>query len=384
MNPPNISVIASGQKWRPSHQDTWHLTRQLSRYEHNVEAVGGYWSARFTIRGGRNLADDWLQDGLGRHIESFGNALSKCWEGFVNKITVNYGPLSVVRGPLLDVANRVQVVYSAIEYDEDDNPIVGTRTRTDEADDEDSQDLWGILPKILSTGGADQADAEDIRDTYLENYKTPRTSKDINTDSSMDTSVTVDCLGYVHWLNWAYNTTSGGEEATHTKISNILGDTPNVAWLDFNTEHIDDSNALTVPAWEDEDKLAWSAIKDVCARGDDSNNRWLFGIYNDMEAWYYAASTTPEYQQRLSQPRQRVETIEGDEVYPWSVGAGRWIIFPDFLIGQASTLNPRDDQRCMFIESVRYIAPWSLQIKGGAVDTIDAVVAQLGIMGIGA
>ena len=383
MNPPAISVIAHGQKWGPSHQDTWHLTRQVSKYKHAIQAVGGYWTAQFTIRGGRNLVDDWLQDGLGRHIESFDHSLTKCWEGFVNKLTVNYGPLSAERGPLLDVANRTQVVYSSIAYDEDDNPIVGTRTRTDEADDTDSQDLWGILPKILSTGGADDADAEDIRDTYLENYAYPRTSKDVNTDSHAETSVTVDCLGYVHWLNWAYNTTSGGEEAANTKIENVLGDTPNIAWLIFGTDHID-ANALTVPAWEDEDRLAWAVIKDVCARGDATDNRWIFGIYNDMEAWYQAAPTTTEYQQRLSQPRPRIETVEGDEVYPWNVRPGKWLMFTDFLIGQAEELNLRNDPRAMFIETVKYTAPWSLQLKGGAVDTIDAVVAQLGLSGIGA
>ena len=67
-----------------------------------------------------------------------------------------------------------------------------------------------------------------------------------------------------------------------------------------------------------------------------------------------------------------------------STRPGKWLMFTDFLIGQAEELNLRNDPRAMFIETVKYTAPWSLQLKGGAVDTIDAVVAQLGLSGIGA
>lgn len=383
MNPPTISLIVSGQKWRDSHQDTWHITRQLRKYTHEIEAVGGYWSAQFTIRGGRHLMDDWLQDGIGRHVDVYDDSLTKCWEGFVNKVTANYGPLSAVRGPLMDAANSVSVAYSTIEYDEDDNPIVGTRTMTAVEDDTDSQDLWGILPKVLSTGGVGDGEAENIRDTYLAQHSLPRTSKESRSDSSADTSVTVDCLGYVHWLNWVYELATGGTMDADAKVLDILGDTPNVAWLAFNTQHVD-ANTMQVPAWEDEDKLAWSVMKDVVARGDATYNRWLFGIYNDMEAWYHAAPTTVEYQQRLSQPRPRVENVEGDEIYPWKVRPGKWLMFPDFLIGQAAELDLRDDPRAMFIEMVKFTSPSDLHLKGGSIDTVGAVVAQLGLSGIGA
>ena len=382
MNPPGISIVSEVPLWITG-TDSWHLTQQIHKYQHIIEALGGYWSASFTIRGGRHLADDWVQDGLGRHIEAYDHSLTQIWEGFANKITVNYGPLAATRGPLLDIANRVDVVYSTIEYDEDDNPIVGTRVNTGAENDTDSQDLWGIVPKVLSTGGMEESDAEAVRDTYLENHKLPRTSKQWRNDAHTETSVTVDCLGYVHWLNWAYNTTSGGTENASTKIANILADTPNVAWLAFNTEHVT-SNTLQVPAWEDEDRLAWSVIKNVVARGDSSQNRWLFGIYANLEAYYEAAPTTLEYQQRLSQPRAIVERTGGDEVYPWNVLPGKWMIFPDFLIGQAAELSLRDDPRAMFIERVKYTAPWTLELRGGDVDTLPALVAQLGLSGIGA
>lgn len=386
MNPPGISIVASGPSLCRGLVHVWHLTDQVYKYTHTTEALGGYWSAEFTIRGGRNLMDDWLQDGLGRHIEVYDDTLSKIWEGFVNKLSVNYGPLSAIRGPLMDVANRVSVTYSTITYDEDDNPIVGTRVTTDDAEDTDSQDVWGILPKMLSTGGVEADEADDIAAAYLDNHSLPRTSKDWRSDIESETSVTVECLGYVHWLNWPYTLTTGGTMNASAKIIDILGDTPNVAWLAFDTSHVD-TNALQVQAWEDEDKLAWSVVKNVAARGGTSYERWLFGIYDNLEAYYQAAPTDVLYQQRLSQPRSRIEIAGGDqvtEVYPWKVLPGKWIIFPDFLIGQATELDLRDDPRAMFIESVKYTMPWGLALKGGSVDTIDALIAQLGLSGIGA
>ena len=384
MNPPGLSIIASGQKWRPSHQDTWHLTQQVHNYTHTIQAVGGYWSAQFTIRGGRNTADDWLQDGLGRHIEVYDDTLSTAWEGFVNKVTVNYGSLSVVHGPLMDVANRVLVLYSAIEYDEDDNPVVGNRTATVHADDDDSIDLYGMGVKVLSTGGVHADEAADIRDRYIDGHAMPDTSKQFRSGGSTDTGVTVDCLGYVNFFDrWAHNDDTGGEVTATAKLTGIIAGNPNIASIPFDTAHID-TNALTLSNYENDYNTAWSVIKDTVARGGTSYERWLFSVYSDLEVYYEAAPTTAEYQQRLSQPRPRIESVEGDEIYPWKVRPGKWIMFPDFLIGQAAELDLKDDPRAMFIEGVKFTAPWGLDLKGGTVDTVNALVAQLGLSGIGA
>ena len=383
MNPPGISITSEPPLWSDS-EGAWRLTDQIHRYQHNIEAVGGYWSSQFTIRGGRYLADDWLQDGLGRHIIVHDGALVTIWEGFVNKLTVNYGPLAVTRGPLMDVANRVLVLYSAIEYDEDNNPVVGTRVASDAEDDADSIDQWGIGVKVLSTGGAEEGDAEAIRDTYLAEHAQPETSKDWRSDSSRDTSVTVDCLGYVHFLSrWAYNTTTVGTRTATSKIEAVLAGNPHIADVPFNTDHID-TNPLTVPALEQDYNLAWNVIKGIVARGGTSQERWLFGVYDDLNVYYEAAPTTIEYQQRLSQPKPTVERIGGDEVYPWNVLPGKWLMFPDFLIGQAAELDLKDDPRAMFIERVRFTAPDSLSLDGGKQGTVSALVAQLGLSGIGA
>ena len=382
MNPPGISIVSGTPLWSDS-VDNWHLTQQVEQYQHTIQAVGGYWSAQFTIKGDRKLADDWLQDGLGRHIEVYDGSLTRIWEGFVDKLVVNYGPLSVTQGPLLDIANRVSMTYSTIELDEDDNPVVGTRVTTDEYNDTDSQDAWGIIPKLLSSGGLQDGWAEGIVQTYLAENAQPEVSKSFRTGSMLDTSVTAHCKGYVHWLNWPYNNLVGGAVDADEKVIAVLGDSPNVAWLAISTEHIDE-NTLDVSGWENQNNLAWNVIKDTVAQGDTGNDRWIFGIYADLEAYYQAAPTTIEYQQRLSQPKPVIENVGGDEVYPWNVLPGKWLMFPDFLIGQAAELDLADDPRCMFIETVKFTAPQGLDLTGGKTDSLDAVLARMGLSGIGA
>jgi len=383
VNPPGISIAAETPLWVDS-SDSWHLTQQLDEYTHTIRALGGYWSARFTVGGNRHLMDDWLQDGLGRHIEVFDGSLTKIWEGFVDKILVSYGPLAVERGPLLDTANSVAINYSAITYDENDEPVVGTRETSDYEDDTDSQALWGIIPKILSTGGIQTTAAEAVRDSFLRENAAPETSKTWrSTSAGSETNVTVECLGYVHWMNWAFNDlTSGGYDADE-KILAVLADTPNSTWLTYGTDHVDE-NTLDVESWENQNNLAWSVIKDTVAHGDTTNNRWIFGIYENRDAYYQAAPTTIEYQQRLSDTAVRLESVEGMEVYPWNILPGKWIIYPDFLIGQAAEQDLRDDPRAMFIEEVKFTAPDQLEMQGGKTGKLDAIIAKLGLRGIGA
>ena len=239
------------------------------------------------------------------------------------------------------------------------------------------------MPRILTVGNATETDTEAVRDTYLEEHKLPKTSKSWQNDAAGDVSATVECFGYAHWLNWAYNSDTTGEDDADDKIIAVLGDTPNSAWLTYGTDHMD-TNTVQVKTYEEDDNLAWNVIKGVVARGGTSQERWIFGIYNDQEAYYEAAPTTLEYQQRLADPKVRVETVGGAEVYPWNVEAGKWLLFPDFLIGRTQPSALREDPRALFIEEVTYNAPWGLSINGGDVDTLPQLLAQYGLSGVGA
>jgi hypothetical protein len=120
------------------------LQDQLDSYRHESRATGGYYSARIRVKERQDVIEDWLQAGLGRHIVVNNEALEVSFVGFLNTINANLGPLTYKLGPLTDIGNRVRVVYSTVDNSVTP-PVVGVRTTTADADDTDSQALYGII-----------------------------------------------------------------------------------------------------------------------------------------------------------------------------------------------------------------------------------------------
>ena len=264
---PGLTLSAMEPLWIGA-LDRGRLTEQLTSYNHVINALGGYWSMSFTVAGDERVMEDWIADGLGRHVVLHDDALVVAWEGFANKIVGNDGPITVVRGPLLDVANEVELVYSSVDSTTTP-PTVGLRATIGPIVDLPSQALYGILPAVLSTGGVDETlggEATQITNVFLEEHKLPKTSQQWGNASPGSVSVTVNCLGYVHWLNYPYEQLGVGTVNTSAKIIDVLGSTPNVAWLAFNTANIT-ANAVQISQNEEEDNIAWGIIKDAVAYG---------------------------------------------------------------------------------------------------------------------
>lgn len=355
-------------------------------YTQTINAIGGFWNATFRIKLRQPQIEDWLLNGIGRQIKTYDHAQQLIWKGFVNRVAINLGPLSVSRGPLLDIANRVSLIYSTVDTTTTP-PTFGVRAKTDTVNDTNSQALYGILERILSSGGVTPDEANQIRDTFLEENKDPATSQEISLGGGGEPSVTVECLGDVHWLRtYPYNqtTTTGLIDLSGTsgKLQDILSSDPNsVISTDFS-DMVD--NTLQVRAWENNDTLAWDEVKALVAQGDVSDNRYLFGIYANQRARYEQAPTTLAYQQKVTDPELRIETLSGSRVLPWNVLPGRWLFVSDFLVGQTIPSSLRLDPRAIFIESVTYTAPWGLTLRGGKTDTLPQTIAKLGLGGVGA
>lgn len=360
----------------------YNLSDTISSYSHTIQALGGYWSADFTINDRQSKLEDWL-DGLGWHIEVYNPALVKIWEGFINEVTLGVGGFSVTRGPLMDIANRVTVWYSLLDTTLIP-PTSGVSLPTTIIEDTTSQSKYGIVEKTLSVGSLETSDAEQIRDTFLAENAWPETGKSLNLGgAASEASISVNCLGYTYWLDtYPYSDNISGTRTITQKIQDIMGADPNVL---FSTDYSKiATNNLLVPRYDAEERTAWAIIKALVARGDINDNRYTFGIYNDQVAYYDAIPTDIEYYQRLADPSQRVETPFGQWVKPWDVRAGKWLLFPDFLIGKIQPPNIRLDQRAMFIESLTYTMPWSLSLTGGKVGTLAQRLARLGLGGAGA
>ena len=352
----------------------------VNNYKHSLDAAGGYRSATIDISVNRRQFDEWLYNGLNRHIEVVDHALDVIFEGFVNEIGGVVGGATVRRGPMMDVTNRARVVYSTVDTSVDP-PAVGVRQPTAWADNSDSQARYGTLEEVLSTSGQTAANAEQMRDTHLADSANPKHSQTLTFPPSGAASISIACLGYINKTEqYVYNqTTTGGLYNLSTKLADVLAAQPDGL---FGTGSIA-TNTIQIKRWENDNNIAWGLIKEMSAIGDASDNRYTFGIYANRQPVYAQAPTDIAYSHGVLDPDQTILSRFGGIVKPWNILPGRWLELTDLLSDQRAISSLRQDPRMMFIESVTYSAPWHLTLTGGRVDTISQQMARLGISGAG-
>jgi len=358
------------------------LASTASSYQHTILADGGWDSAGITLSMSFAEAENWFVDGLNRHIEVFNPALERVWAGFVNMITLSMGPLSAQRGPLMDISNRVSVTYSPILYATTVPPIEGSETTTTLADDATSQAAYGFLEsvvaggKLLDDGTTD--DATQLRDVYLEENKDPQTSEDLDFSGGSTATIQLDLLGYRHrFQKWIYQDTTAATVQIDTKIQLVITADPNGLFsTDFSQIA---TNASLTNRQEDDNRMAWDVLAQEVSLGDTNNDRYTLGVYDNQKSVYAIVPTTVEYQHAITDPALQIEQFGGGNiVQPWDVLPARWLFLVDFLAGRGLTGALRDDPRYLFIESVQFAAPNSLQVSGQKVSRIPQMIARLG------
>jgi len=357
------------------------MQTEVDAYTHETKAMGGYYSAQMTIKDRQEDLEEWFENGLGRHIEVYNHALERIWEGFVNQVDLSLGALSITRGPLLSIANRCRVVYSTIGYDAVTNePILGIRAVTPVADDTDSQTRYGIVEKVVSAGGLTAAIAAQVRDSYINEYRDPMTTERLGQGGGQQ--AVIHCLGYGAFLEaYSYydDAPAAATQDLSVKMAAILDADPNGLFDSGNAEITEN----TTPASEQDDqyRVAWSIIKSLVAEGDDTFAKYVFGVYNDRKVIYEPVETDLTYRLRLSDAGQRVETLPGALVRPWDVKPGKWIFISDFLVGRTQPDDLQKDPRNIYIESVKFTAPYSVDVQGGRASTISQVLKRMGLGG---
>jgi hypothetical protein len=351
----------------------------VSSWQHEIRALGGYWSASASQADSLTRAEEWLADGLGRHVEVHDEALNLIWEGFVNAVSIDVGGLNVTRGPLLNVANKVKLIYSTIDTSDGG---FGARASTAYVEDATSQARYGVIHKILSSGGLSQANAEQLRDTYLAQNKTPETTSRFTLSGQDSVRLSIELLGYVHMQTiYPFSSSTTGDGNLSTRLAAILDDDPNQLFSSANANIA--TNTVQVSQWENDDPMAWEAVKGLVAMGDANDARHLYGVYAGRRVVYEPAPTAYTYRREIA-AQGDIETIVGGTVKPWAVLPGRWLLFPDFLVGRSQPADLRQDPRAMFVERVVFSLPRGLQLDGSKVSTVEQKIARLGLMGIGA
>lgn len=347
-------------------------------------ADGGWWSAQITLNAQLTNAELWFEEGLNLHIEIYNPALVKIFEGFVNQVNLSAGALSATRGPVLDVVNRLSVIYTPLLDATIAPPIYGAETTTTIVDDTASHVDYGIIENVFSAepGRCLQTQAEQQRDTFLEELKDPKTSEDAGFSARNVTQVVLDILGYRHRLQtFIHQNVAAATVQLSTKIQQALGSDPNAL---FSTDYSDiDANAFLVNQYDNDNRTADNVIRELVEIGGAAtNNRYIFGIYDGIKAHYNAIPTTALYQHRIADKFRRVERFgTGQLVRPWDVEPGQFLFFPDFLVGRAQPTALRNDPRYLFIESVSFSTPYELQINGTQLSTIPQLLAKARTLG---
>lgn len=175
------------------------ISTTANAWRHSIRAEGGFWDGGFSLRGGPSEQEEWLQNGLYRHVEVCDEALNLIWEGFVNKVTVTYGAVSVTYGPLLDMVNDVQVVYT--KQRETDSGVTSSTKYTAWKRNIASAQKWNsVFQRVLNAGALKDDEAVRIRDMYAAEHAQPELKQDIST-TRHETNIVVECAGYVQLLD---------------------------------------------------------------------------------------------------------------------------------------------------------------------------------------
>jgi hypothetical protein len=356
-----------------------NLTAAVSDYSHEISAFGGYWSARIRLDGRQVDLEDWYERGLDRRIVAYSPDGVVVWEGFVNSVRLTLGGLQKTIGPVLDIANRVRLVYSFITAGGQD---IGLRLTTDWADDADSQARYGNIEKVLSTGGATATTADQLRDRYLLERARPGRSDDF-TIGGGGTGVELECAGYARRLEtYTYSNATVGVQTIEAKIAAILDQDPNNILGSSNA--LLEASGLNVLSLDDDNRLAMNVIKELVQLGNSSADRMLFGVYANQQTRYTTVVQQTDYTQALGDTGQRIYTELGALIEPWYVTAGKWLRITDLLVGRVQdTTDLRDDPRFLFIETATFTAPDGVALRGGKDSRLDQRLARLGLSGIG-
>jgi hypothetical protein len=354
---------------------------KITSYSHELRRVGGYYAATIALADLEEGLNDWIQNGIGRHIEVYNPVLEVVFEGFTDKISLRMGEDTFNIGPLVDIGNRLAVTYSTVDT-ATNPPTIGARETTATTDNSSSTGKYGIWEKIHSVNGATSTDATQLRDMLVNDPTRafPATSGDLALGRAGSFNMTLSILGYWHWLKaYYYSNSATGDINLSQKIQDVLAaDTNSIFSTDYSKIT---TNTTQVGDYASGKQTAETILKDLNGRGDSSDNPYSIGFYANRRLVYAAIPTDIKYSKRRNKPIK--DKLQG-LVRPWDVNPAEWIFRPDFLVGRhppitAATLGT--DPRAGLIETVKYSSPYGLTVNGRKLSQIDQVLAKRGIGG---
>lgn len=375
----NLSFTVTAPAWGGS--NFWlDVTQEVVSYDHSIAALGGFWSANVSLKLPLSEVEDWVSYGIGRQLQVKGRGTKIAWEGIVNRISVNIGGYSITVGPYTDICNKIKLTYSMFLQLGGGN-ATGIRVVTGYLSDANSQSRYGILERNFSVGGIEASAVSGLQSMLLERYSKPNRSEDLNLpgdDSLRTIDVKLECIGYSSlFQKYTYNSSTTGTQNLSAKIDSIVAAEPNGLFSSQTTV-----NTMAVPAYENDDSEAWGLIKGLVAMGDVSNNRYIFGVYENRRCIYKPVSNSIVYIRPLREGANVIQDSSGGIVQPWEVRPGTYIWVSDLLPGSFLEADLNDDKKVIFAETVQFRMPDSLVVNGAHQFRVEQRLAQLGLKGV--
>ena len=374
MNVSTPVVLGTGPKFIQSFE------RSVSAYTHEISAEYGFDNARIDLTVGDDEIIDWLEHGLGRDIVVRNAGGEAVWEGFVDAVEILQGPRSIRFGPINELANRLAVLFTEADPTADP-PTTGIRTITTYAENEASQDAYGVWELVTNGGSRTRVSANQVRDAELSGRAWPEGTRTLSTGGDVP-SISLDCLGYWAWLRaFTYNDDENVSTTASGKVLLVLAEEASGNGVLSTDYGLIGDNDVLIERFEDQYRKGSDVIKDVAKMGDENYDRWLFGIYENRQAQFAVIPDTIAYQNRRGD-RDLIEIYGGGELMPWDIRAGRWMAWPDLIVGPPlpqTRSGMYADLRVELIERVTFTAPYDLSVNGERITTTPQALAQLGL-----
>lgn len=351
-----------------------NVAASATSYGHSLVTNGGYWDASLSMPITEDEGEDWAINGLGRHFDCRDPALDKIFSGFVNAVTISVGGFSITVGPMLEIVNRSKAEYKTINYNTLP-PLGGSDEVTGWASDAESIARYGQLETIITLGEMTRSEAEQNRNSFIEENKAPQASPSI-TSRSQEPSISLEILGYIHLLERTHPAVSGdtGGQDLSEKSEDML--TIGDVWNIFPSYEIQ-ADATQVRKHEPGGRSAMGLMKSLTAYGSaTTSRRKMFGVFQDevfrmneidrVPSYIYSVRGGSRWLYDFNSPTSRID--------PWNILPGKMVYLADWLTGrpyptQTSMFSVQDrrlraDPRFVIIESVKFNAPFDFDIDG--------------------
>jgi hypothetical protein len=350
-------------------------------YEHTISATFGFETCSIerstTIDAAMRYTDLLLAP-----LIVYGEDASVAWEGYLNTVTISAGERA--RSVSLDaLQNRVRVRYQT---------VLGTPGVTAATSDAASIARYGTRDGVVSVGVTTAAVAATTAAAVLAERATPQAQP---TSSARTTrgSVPVDTvrlrLEFVGWYNtldWVVlERTDTSTEQTSNQIATLIGGSaPGIGAINpliststarITSTGVSDTRQIAA------DTTYRSAIEQRLSKGNSSNQRLAWGVYEDrvlrVETWAGATPSTIAYQLRLRS--SVIATPEGLIVPGYAVR-------PNAMIEETDFADPTpgigaDTASRFFVERVTYrrdAGGDTVTFEPASYSGLDARLARIG------